>query len=430
MSFTYSSSFNSTIVAFSIRVSILFILFLPLTVFSQNESAFDAPKVFLDCQTQCYEQHIRSELSYLNFMLDRQNAEVYLLLTSLRTGSGGREWSLLVKGQQRFEGMFDTLVFYSLPDASDGSIQNLQVEKIQVALLPFILKTSLANSIRIDFQEDQLVDTKTIQKMEDPWDFWIFSLGGNLNYEGQESFSGLNTEARTSINRVTDQSKFSISFNYNYNRRRFSLEDEEDYISTTNRWNVWGMHVYSISNHWSVGSFGGISGNSVSNIDASFSIRPAVEYNVFPYSQATKRQFTFLYNVGPFYTDYIDTTIFNKTEEWLFRQSIDLTYRQIEEWGRLELNTEFENYLHDWSLLGLSFRPEIELNLFRGFSINLEGRISMVRNQLNIPRRKTSDEEVLLQLRQLRSNYLVSTKIGINYRFGSRMNNVVNTRFF
>jgi hypothetical protein len=266
--------------------------------------------------------------------------------------------------------------------------------------------------------------------MEDPWDFWIFSLGGNLNYEGQESFSGLNTEARTSINRVTDQSKFSISFNYNYNRRRFSLEDEEDYISTTNRWNVWGMHVYSISNHWSVGSFGGISGNSVSNIDASFSIRPAVEYNVFPYSQATKRQFTFLYNVGPFYTDYIDTTIFNKTEEWLFRQSIDLTYRQIEEWGRLELNTEFENYLHDWSLLGLSFRPEIELNLFRGFSINLEGRISMVRNQLNIPRRKTSDEEVLLQLRQLRSNYLVSTKIGINYRFGSRMNNVVNTRFF
>jgi hypothetical protein len=119
------------------RASLLLIIsVLTINSFGQNGFASDAPKVFIDCQTQCYEEHIRSQLSYLNFMHDRQTADVYLLLTALRTGSGGREWNLLVKGQDRFEGMNDTLKFYSIVDASDGQIQDMQVEQIQFAIHP------------------------------------------------------------------------------------------------------------------------------------------------------------------------------------------------------------------------------------------------------------------------------------------------------
>ncbi len=408
----------------------LFLLSIPINgLFAQQVMATDAPKVFLDCQTRCYEEHIRSELSYLNIMRDRQTADVYILLTSLRTAAGGREWNLFVKGQGRFATLADTLIFYSDADASDGQVQDLQARKLQQALLPYILKTSLADKLNVKVNQAQTSVSRTAIAAIDPWNSWLFSLGGNFNLDGQESYTGLEANGRMNASRVTDKNKFNLSYNYNYRRRRFSLEDAEDYISKTRRWNVWSIYVFSISDHWSVGGFGNVSSSTVNNIDLSYSVRPALEYNIFPYSQATKRQFTFLYNVGPFRYNYTDTTIFSKTEEWLLRQNIEVSYRQLEEWGRLELNTEFENYLHDWGLLSLSFNPEIEWNLFRGFNLNMGGRISMVRNQLSIPQKSASDEEVLLQLRQLRSNYLISVNMGINYRFGSRTNNVVNTRF-
>jgi hypothetical protein len=40
-----------------------------------------------------------------------------------------------------------------------------------------------------------------------------------------------------------------------------------------------------------------------------------------------------------------------------------------------------------------------------------------------------SEEEVLLQLRQLATSYSYYVSFGISYRFGSPFNNVVNTRF-
>ena len=52
-----------------------------------------------------------------------------------------------------------------------------------------------------------------------------------------------------------------------------------------------------------------------------------------------------------------------------------------------------------------------------------------MRDQIALPRRDASPEEVLLRLRELQSNYELSFDIGINYSFGSIFNNIVNPRF-
>ena len=407
---------------------ISFLLIFYGKIAAQSSGSNDAPMVFLDCQTSCFFDHIRNELSYLNFMRDRQNADVYMMLTSFQTGSGGREWTLSVKGQKRFEGMADTLVFYSDASATDGQIQDLQVEKIQLAFLPFVLKTSLAEKVHVEISKFPASADSTETITKDPWNYWVFNMGGNFNFNGQESFANLNGSGHINIDRVTNKNKFNFSAGYDYSRSRFSLADEE-FISKTRRFSSWIIYVHSISEHWSAGGFGHISVSTVANLDFSTSLRPAIEYNLFPYSEATKRQFTFLYNIGPFFNDYTDTTIFDVEQEWFVRQDLEIGYRQIEEWGRLDLNIEFANYLHDMGLLSLSFNPEIAWNIFKGFQLRLGGEISMVRNQLNIPKKGASNEEVLLQLLQLSTNYLYSGYIGINYRFGSETNNVVNTRF-
>jgi hypothetical protein len=59
----------------------------------------------------------------------------------------------------------------------------------------------------------------------------------------------------------------------------------------------------------------------------------------------------------------------------------------------------------------------------------VEGNASRIRDQISLPRRGATPEEVLLRLRQLQSGYEVSFSVGLTYSFGSLFNNVVNPRF-
>ena len=46
-------------------------------------------KVFLDCTTNCYEDFLRSEVIFVDYVRDRTEAEIHLLVTRAQTGSGG-----------------------------------------------------------------------------------------------------------------------------------------------------------------------------------------------------------------------------------------------------------------------------------------------------------------------------------------------------
>ena len=50
----------------------------------------EAPKVFLDCSS-CDIQHIKTEITLVNYVRDRKEAQVHILITTQSTGSGGRE---------------------------------------------------------------------------------------------------------------------------------------------------------------------------------------------------------------------------------------------------------------------------------------------------------------------------------------------------
>ena len=98
-------------------------------------------------------------------------------------------------------------------------------------------------------------------------------------------------------------------------------------------------------------------------------------------------------------------------------------------WGSLEAGVEWSQYLHDRSKYRVEFDGEISLQIVRGLSLDLEGFASRNRDQLSLPRRGATPEEVLLQLRELQSGYEVRVSFGVSYSFGSLFNNVVNPRF-
>ena len=58
-----------------------------------------------------------------------------------------------------------------------------------------------------------------------------------------------------------------------------------------------------------------------------------------------------------------------------------------------------------------------------------EVNASRIRDQLSLPARGATPEEVLLRLRQLQSGYEYGVSFSLTYTFGSIFSSVVNPRF-
>src|SRR5512133_1631538 len=65
-----------------------------------------APRVYLDCGS-CDIEYIKTEVTFVNYVRDRKEAQVHILVTIQSTGSGGREYKLNFLGQNEFQGLDD-----------------------------------------------------------------------------------------------------------------------------------------------------------------------------------------------------------------------------------------------------------------------------------------------------------------------------------
>jgi hypothetical protein len=71
----------------------------------------------------------------------------------------------------------------------------------------------------------------------------------------------------------------------------------------------------------------------------------------------------------------------------------------------------------------------VDIRVGKGFSVNLSGNVSRVRDQLYLPRGEATDDEVIARQRALSTNYRYFVFAGFRYQFGSIFNSVVNPRF-
>jgi hypothetical protein len=79
-----------------------------LQVLAQQAAPASRLKVFLDCAS-CYAEFLRTEVGFVDFVRDRQEAAVHVLVTTADTGSGGLEHTFSFIGQDRFTGTDHTL---------------------------------------------------------------------------------------------------------------------------------------------------------------------------------------------------------------------------------------------------------------------------------------------------------------------------------
>ncbi|MCD6517203.1 MAG: hypothetical protein J7L72_07280 [Candidatus Aminicenantes bacterium] len=381
-----------------------------------------APKVFLDCW-RCDRDYIRKEITYVNFVRDRTDADIHILVTDENTGSGGNKYTLTFIGKNQFEDMEKTLTYSSNKTETWDEIREGMLEVMKKGLFPFLMKTPIADLLTIQCKQD-LEPTA----VKDNWNFWVFNirLSGELEEERSKRATQFNWDL--SANRVTPEWKIQLGASGDYKEDNY---DYEDYSikSISKEKDLRGLFVKSLNEHWSIGSWIEASSSTYSNIEAHYMVAPALEYNFFPYSQSTRRQLRCLYRIGFHSVNYIERTIYDQTKENLFNESLTLTLEIREPWGSASTSLEGSHYFHDLSKNRLELRGFLSVRIFKGFSINLNGRYDRIHDQLSLPIGGASLDEILLQRKELATNYEYSIDIGFSYTFGSVYSNVVNPRF-
>jgi hypothetical protein len=381
-----------------------------------------APRVFLDC-SRCDRDYIRTEITFITYVRDRRDADVHVLVTTLDTGSGGREYTLNFMGLREFEGMNNLLTYNSNRTDSSDDVRRGLAHVLKAGLIPYVARTPILEHISFDYKRKA-----EPVALEDKWDYWVFyaSLRGQLS--GQKSYNFAQLNGNISANRVTPESKLRLGISANFDERNFDI-DGETISSPSDEQNYWSQWVKSITEHWSVGGWMGGNSNTFNNLKFRAYLAPALEYNVFPYSESTRRQFRFMYRIGLSLNWYREETIFEKIKETLVSETLSVTWEQQEPWGHVSASLEGSHYFHDFSKNRFVFYGNISFRMFKGLFFNVNGRYSRIGDQLALPKGGASLDEILLRIRELQTDYSYSLSMGVSYTFGSIYSNVVNPRF-
>lgn len=405
-------------------VLLFFFLASSLVSSAQNEQEVsdtlrkDALKVYMEAS-----DFIKKEIPFINYVRDIKEAHVYIISTSQRTGSGGTEFTYFLVGQHEFRGMKDTVSYASSPDDTYEHRRQKEVDVLKMALMRYVQKTPLSKYFSINFSAP-IKEEVSIDK----WNSWVFRSRVNGYFNGQKSYSTRDIYGSISANRITSDWKLSFSLDFSNGKDQFTIG--ERMISSENKSRTLdALVVKSLGEHWSIGGTSSLSSSTYSNLDKRFRFFPGLEFNVFPYSQSTRRMLKFTYYAGVAYHDYAQVTIYDKTHELLFGHNTEAVYRVVQKWGSINVGTYYRNYFHDWKLNNLSVSGSLDFRITKGLNFNFGGGYSIVHDQISLVKGGASAEEILLRRKELETQYSYFTHFGLSYTFGSIYNNVVNPRF-
>jgi len=408
--------------------------------FPTDASAQTRPRIFFDCDGRdCNSQHYRTEIDWVDWVNDREVADVHLIVSSLSMGAGGREYQLDFIGREAQEDYADEMRYQSF--STDTDIERLDglTEAISIGLLRFSTAAGFRGLVNISgasadglMMPDRVVGA---DEVEDPWDLWVFRINANYNVDGESRRRSENLYSSVIASRISPTWKLYFSTNVNSRDREFELE-AGTFTDTRTDWGVRPWVVYTLADHWSMGVRGEVARQPRYNQEFRWEVTPGIEYSLFPYEEATRKALTLSYRIGPAHRRYIEETLYGQNSETRWEQwaEIDLSARQP--WGETGASISASSFIFlpeidafQDGLYSVNLRGDIDFRIVRGFSVRLDGNIGWVQDQIYLSAQGATDEEALLELQQLETDFRYGVSLGFSFQFGSIFNNVVNNRF-
>ena len=382
-------------------------------------------RVFLDCG-RCDFDHLRREVTFVDYVRQPADAQVHVLVTSQQTGGGGSEFTLYFIGQREFAARNDTLRFNTRQDWTEDEERDALTRTFTVGLVPFAARTGIGPGLSVEYEAPEGATTGLPQ--DDPWNLWVFRVGVGTELRGESRQSSASFDGSISGSRTTEELKLDFSVRGDYEREEIERSDSTTLTIDRRDFDAEALGVLSLGRHWSTGIFAAARASTRQNQDIAVEIAPAIEYNLYPYEESTRRQILFTYTVGPVHYDYDEETLYHKLSETLVQQRLEISAGFQQPWGEIDASLEGSNYFHDPELHRIDLFSRVEVRLFRGLSLDVRGNVARIKDQIYIPSGGLTDEEIFLELRELGTDFEYELEVGFSYSFGSLFNNVVNPR--
>lgn len=386
------------------------------------------PDIYIDCSS-CDFDHIRREITFVNYVRDPNQADVHVFVTDESTGSGGRQYELTFIGRRSFSDTEYTFTHNTDRNASSDERRESLNRVLEMGLAPYVMQTSKTSLFSLNFEGDD--EEAGVQEVDDPWNYWVFEIyAGSLQLDLESNQRNFDSRWGLYANHVTEEWKIQIRPYFNFEFDEIDREGEDEPVtSRRHRHGINSYAIKSLSDHWSAGLFGNYLTRNDRNLRHQVRLSPGIEYNIFPYQEATRKSFTFTYQLGYAYADYYEETIFQKHNENLLNQELSASVRFEQPWGDIRGGLEGSHYFHDFTHRRAEIFGRVSVRLTEGLSLNFFSRFEKIQDQLSLPIGDTSLEDVLLDQRELATDYSFYGSISLSYTFGSDFANVVNTRF-
>jgi hypothetical protein len=417
-----------------LKVAGLVILVFIFSITNAQNNPQGKLKVYIDCRVDCDFSFFKSEITIVDFVLDRVSADAYVLLTGQRLGGGGMQYEMNFYGQNTFDNYTDTLFFDVTPNSTQSETRETILQYLKLGFSPLIAKTPFASSVKMLMKQDTTDAPPPYESdPHDKWNFWVFRVGASGQVNADHIYKNNVISTDLSANRTTDKLKVDFYLNGDLRNSVYTTYQGDTsmtrYRVKNHNYRFYHTLVRSFSDHWSYGYQTSFSNNTFDNYLFKVFFSPAIEYNVFRYKDVNSRFFVIRYGVDVNYSAYYDTTIYNKTRETLFGHRFSAAITLNKKWGNFSGGIFYRNYFKDWSLNIMGVTANTNVRIGGGLSFFVRLNASMVHNQLNLVKGNVTEQEVFTRQRQLASNYNYYTSFGLSFRFGSILNNFVNPRF-
>ncbi len=383
------------------------------------------PKVFVE-GIRLDMDYMRRNMRFVDFVNDPAVADVQIIINSQLSGSGGNAYSIRFVNKTYENFSEYTVTCITASSDTQEEIRKKITDAITLGIMPFINESEISKNLSIRYQANEGGENE-VTKVDDPWHNWTFRGDFNGGIDAEESRKNYSYSVNLRADKVSENWKFRN--NAFVSVRTTKIEnDNEVYTSdrVTNRFS--STIVKSLSPRWSFGTFLNYSRNNYTNFEYSYSAKPAIEYNIFPWDVSDRKVFTLAYYIGPLWSKYYEETLYGKLDEFLWQETVRFDLQLVETWGEVNAGLSASNYLHDFSKNNISLDTRLSIRIVRGLSVNFSLNVEKIKDQIYLPKGEASLEDVLLNNIQLPSSFSIGADVGLRIQFGSIYNNVVNNR--
>jgi hypothetical protein len=394
---------------------IVLLLFVPLAFFGQNNKL----KAYLDCR--CDQNYLKQQTSFLEHVRDQNLADIEIFILDVRNPTGTRSFEIKIDGNNEYQEISSSVLVSGYANDTSSTLRDKLLNKLKLALVPFLDKASYSLKVDVDSNFDDL----TVN--DDKWKSWVFELSGSYNDDKEETRKTNRYELEFEVDKLTPDWRIGMEIKRNESKGKFFSNDNV-YTSSRKTTSFSGRVVKSVSDHFSAGVFLGAYQNTYENIDFNRYIAPAIEYSFYPYKDVLSKEITLAYRIGVGKRNYIEKTIYGYEKQKLSSQTLSLNIRFRQKWGNISSYLNATQFLNDGTKKRFSLRSDLDLRVYEGLAVRFSTNINLIREQYSLAAVSNSIEELLLQQRQIATDYKTNFSVGLSYTFGSIYNSVINTR--